>query len=71
MIQDGRQLQQSIEQLKRMYRVLAEIHGRVRPNEPMLYSLMAEGPLDEIRQLQSDIEGYLGAELIDEVCVSS
>ena len=71
MIQDDRQLQQSIEQLDRMYRALAEIHTRVRPNDPTRYSLMAEGPLDEIHQLQADIEMYLGAELIDEVSVSS
>lgn len=69
MIEDERQLQQSIEQLDRMYRALAEIHARVRPSDPTRYSLMAEGPLDEIHRLQADIEMYLGAELIDEVSV--
>lgn len=71
MIQDGGQLQQSIEQLDRMYRALAEVHARVRPHDPTRYSLMAEGPLDEIHRLQADIESYLGAELIGEVSVSS
>ena len=69
MIEDERQLQQSIEQLDRMYRALAEIHSRVRPGDPTRYSLMAEGPLDEIHRLQADIETYLGVELIGEVSV--
>ena len=71
MIQNDRQLQQSIEQLDRMYRALAEVHTRVRPSDPIRYSLMAEGPLDEIHRLQADIESYLGAEVIGEVAVSS
>lgn len=69
MIQDDRELQQSIEQLERMYRALAEIHARVRASDPTRYSLMAEGPLDEIHRLQADIEMYLGTELIGEVSV--
>ncbi len=69
MIENDRQLQQSIEQLDRMYRALAEIHARVRPNDPTRYTLMAEGPLDEIHRLQADIEMYLGVELIGEVSV--
>ena len=69
MIQDDRRLQQSIEQLDRMYRALAELHSRVRAGDPTRYSLMAEGPLEEIHRLQADIEMYLGAALIGEVSV--
>ena len=69
MIQNDCQLQQSIEQLDRMYRALAEIHARVRLIDPARYSLMAEGPFDEIHRLQSDIERFLGVEQIAEVVV--
>lgn len=71
MIRDDRELQQSIEQLDRMYRALAEIHARVRHSDPTRYSLMAEGPLDEIHRLQAEIESYLGAAEINEVSLSS
>ena len=59
MIENDHQLHQCIEQLERMYRVLAELRARVQPKDPSGYQLMAEGPVDEIRRLQSDIDSYL------------
>ena len=60
MIQNDQQLQLCIEQLERMYRALAEIRRRVRNTESTKYRLMAEGPVDEIRRLQTEIDTYLG-----------
>jgi hypothetical protein len=59
-------LDQSIEQLERMYRVLAELKSRVEEADPNRFQIMAEGPADEIRRLQADIDSYLGvAELVE------
>ncbi len=60
MIANHEQLQQSIRQLERMYRALAEIRCRVLRSDPQRFEFMAEGPLEEIRSLQDEINLYLG-----------
>jgi len=55
--EDG--LQQSIEQLERMYRMLLEFRRRIAPLNYKNYEVFAEGPLEEIRRLQRDIDEYL------------
>ena len=60
MIENDRQLEHSLQQLDGMYRALAELRSRIGPRNPAQYQLMAEGPVDEIRRLQADIEAYLG-----------
>jgi type II secretory pathway component PulJ len=60
MIANHEQLQQTIQQLERMYRALAELRCRVLPGDPQRFQLMAEGPLEEIRDLQKEIDSYLG-----------
>lgn len=64
MIENDQQLNQCIEQLERMYRAIAELKSRVQPLDPSRYQLMAEGPADEIRRMQSEIESYLGVETV-------
>jgi len=64
MIENEQQLNQCIEQLERMYRALAELRSRVLPSDPIRYQLMAEGPADEVRRLQSEIETYLQVETV-------
>lgn len=64
MIETNEQLDQSIVQLERMYRVLADLRARVQPKGQEQFQLMAEGPVDEIRRLQSEIESYLEVELV-------
>lgn len=65
MTRDDMQLEQTIEQLARMYRALGELHRDILPKNPRLFAVMAEGPLDLIRQFQGEIESYLGATAID------
>jgi hypothetical protein len=65
MIESDKQLDQCIEQLDHMYRVLAELRSRVLPVSQERFQLMAEGPVDEIRRLQSEIESYLDMELVE------
>jgi len=59
MIQSDDGLEQSIEQLERMYRVLLEFRRRFAPLNYANYQVLAEGPIEEIRRLQSDIDEYL------------
>jgi hypothetical protein len=47
------QLQLLIDQLGRMYGALFSMRRGVGQSDPVLFRVMAEGPLDEIRQLQS------------------
>jgi hypothetical protein len=63
MIGDERQLNQAIEQLGRMHRALAALREEVLPHSQAQFVLMAEGPLDEIRRLECDIEEYSGAQV--------
>jgi hypothetical protein len=54
------ELVQSIQQLKRMYRALAELRARVLPHSAANFQVVAEGPIEEIRRLQNEIGEYLG-----------
>jgi len=60
MITSDIELRQSVEQLDRMYRVLADLHSRMAASNPANFQLFAEGPIDEIRRLRRDIDTYLG-----------
>ena len=60
MITSDAGLQQSIEQLERMYRVVRELRSRMGRTNPSQFQLFAEGPIEEIRRLRRDIDEYLG-----------
>ena len=60
MIANDLELEQSIQQLERMYWAIAELKSRVRPKNERNFQLLAEGPADEIRKLQREIDEYLG-----------
>ena len=60
MIQTDAGLQQGIEQLQRMYRILADLRARMGTKNPTQFKLFAEGPIEEIRRLTHDIDEYLG-----------
>ena len=59
MIENDRQLQQSIEQIERLYQGLDALRGDVLPKNPRNFAVLAEGPLDEIHKLQSEIDKYV------------
>lgn len=61
MIQTDRQLQQAIEQIERLYQGLDALRGDVLPKNPRNFAVLAEGPLDEIRKLQSQIDRYISS----------
>ena len=58
MIQNEAQFQQTLEQLQQMYRALAELREQVLPKNPRTFAVLAEGPLDYIRQFLEELEQY-------------
>ena len=59
MIDNTAQLNQALEQMGRMQSVLESYRVEILPKNPRNFAVFAEGPLDEIRKLQIDIDEYL------------
>jgi hypothetical protein len=66
MITSDEQLRQAVGQLERMYRALATLRTEVSPKNARQFALLAEGPLDEIRHLQAQIDAYAGVVAAEE-----
>ena len=59
MIETTEQLHQAIEQMGRMQRILESYRADILPKNPRNFAVFAEGPLDEIRKLQVEIDQYI------------
>jgi len=59
MIQTPEQLYQAIEQMGRMQRILESYRDEILDKNPRNFAMLAEGPLEQIRQLQSQIDDYV------------
>jgi hypothetical protein len=59
MIENTAQLQQALEQMSRMQRILDSYRADILPKNPRNFAVFAEGPLDEIRKLEAEISEYL------------
>ena len=59
MIETTEQVQQAIEQMGRMQRILESYRADIPPKNPRNFAVLAEGPLDEIRKLQAEIDEYV------------
>jgi len=59
MIETSDQVQQAIEQMGRMQRILESYRHDVLPKNPRNFAIFAEGPLDEIRRLQREVDDYV------------
>ena len=59
MIENIEQLQQAIEQMGRMQRILESYRADILPKNPRNFAIFAEGPLDEINKLQAEIAAYV------------
>jgi hypothetical protein len=55
-------LTQTVEQLERMNEALAALRRELPPGQPKKFALLGEGPLEDMRRLQGEIE-QLTAEL--------
>ena len=58
MISNDDQFQQTLEQLERLHRALAMLRTDVLPKNPRQFAILAEAPLDHIRQLQEELDQY-------------
>lgn len=56
MSKHAERLAQTIEMLELMNDALRYLRTEVLPKNPRMFALMAEGPLDEMRRLQTQIE---------------
>ena len=59
MINNEAQLQQAIEQIQGLCRAIDSLRADIFPKNPKNFAIMAEGPVDEIRKLQADIDAYI------------
>ncbi len=59
MIRTDAQLQQAIEQIERLYQGLDALRADILPRNRRNFAVLAEGPLEEIRKLQSAIDRYI------------
>ena len=58
MIAGAEQLGQAIEQMGRMQRILESYRNEILTKNPRNFALLAEGPLEQLRQLQAQIDEY-------------
>jgi hypothetical protein len=59
MIETAEQLYQAIEQMGRMQRILESYRNEILTQNPRNFAVLAEGPLEQIRQLQQQIDEYI------------
>jgi hypothetical protein len=59
MIETSEQLYQAIEQMGRMQRILESYRNEILTQNPRNFAVLAEGPLEQLQQLQQQIGEYL------------
>jgi hypothetical protein len=59
MIETVDQLYQAIEQMGRMQRILESHRNEILTRNPRNFAVLAEGPLEQLRQLQQQIDDYI------------
>jgi len=58
MIETPEQVYQAIEQMGRMQRILESYRNEILTQNPRNFAVLAEGPLEQIRQLQAQLDEY-------------
>ena len=59
MIETEAQLRQAIEQMESLCQAINSLRAEVFPQNPRNFAVLAEGPLEQIRQLQRQIDEYV------------
>ena len=59
MIKTEAQLQQAIEQMENLCQAINSLRAEVFPQNPCNFAVLAEGPLEQIRQLENQIGDYI------------
>lgn len=65
MIENDGELGQALEAMGMMYRAMASLRKDVLPKSRQWFNLMAEGPVDEIRKIQAEIDAYTGLDQVE------
>ncbi|MGA2704312.1 MAG: hypothetical protein ABSH35_24840 [Isosphaeraceae bacterium] len=64
MITNDEELNQALEALGLMYRAMASLRKDMLARNRKWFNLMAEGPVDEIRKIQAEIDAYTGMDQV-------
>jgi len=59
MIEDQNQLRVTLQQMGRLLSALEDFKEQVLPKDPKLFAVMAEVPLEDLRQLRQQVERFL------------
>ena len=59
MIETAEQLNQAIEQMGGMQRILESYRNEILTRNPRNFAVLVEGPLEQLRQLQQQIDEYI------------
>ncbi len=59
MIETEAQLRQAIEQMQNLCQAINSLREEVFPKNARNFAVLAEGPLEQIRQLQDQIDQYV------------
>ena len=59
MIETPEQAYQAIEQMGQMQRILESYRNEVLGKNPRNFAMLAEGPLEQLRQLQAQMDEYV------------
>ena len=59
MMETSEQLYQTIEQMGRIQRILESYRNEILTRPPRNFAVLAEGPLEQLRQLQQQIDEYI------------
>ena len=70
MIRNEQEFRETLEQLENMHRALAKLRDEVLPVNPRTFAVLAEGPLDYIRQFHDELEAYRLSLLINPASAS-
>ena len=59
MIETPEQVYQAIEQMGQMQRILESYRNEILTKNPRNFAMLAEGPLEQLRQLQAQVDDYV------------
>ena len=59
MIQNEAQLRQTLEQIQNLCAAVDSLRAEVFAKSPRNFAVLAEGPLEQIRQLQRQVDDYV------------
>ncbi|MBW3539863.1 MAG: hypothetical protein KY476_06305 [Planctomycetes bacterium] len=59
MISNLNRLRVTMQQMERLIRALDDLKRDVLPNDPRLFAVMSEAPLDALNRLRNEIAGYV------------